>query len=195
MSMTHICFSVTNDVSKLHNYTIATTKSWHQFLWFPNFCSHRYFSNDVEWCLRSWKACWNSPNIQLLKPKASMKYCESQIFPVMITSHWFDLFLFLFFFGFFTIHLFYIVYRTRPISTPYDGWCQWDSNVHTSACESSALPLCYYTDAVMFNDTWSQYGHPVSCMSHTFSKLANHQIRHLAIHTVSRKPGNCIWSL
>ena len=30
---------------------------------------------------------------------------------------------------------------------------------------------------------------------HTFSKLANHQIRHLATHKVGCQPGDCIWSL
>ena len=33
--------------------------------------------------------------------------------------------------------------RTRPILTPYDGRCRWDSNLRTPACESPALPLCY----------------------------------------------------
>ena len=31
--------------------------------------------------------------------------------------------------------------KTRPILTPYDGRCQWDSNLRTPACESPALPL------------------------------------------------------
>ena len=30
---------------------------------------------------------------------------------------------------------------------------------------------------------------------HTFSKLAKHQIRHQATHTVGCQPGDCIWSL
>ena len=30
---------------------------------------------------------------------------------------------------------------------------------------------------------------------HTFSKLANHQIRHQVTHTVGGQPGDCIWSL
>ena len=46
---------------------------------------------------------------------------------------------------FFNIHLFYIAYkkRTRPISTPHDGRRWWGLNLHTSACESPTLPLCY----------------------------------------------------
>ena len=31
---------------------------------------------------------------------------------------------------------------------------------------------------VLFNDTWSQLGYLVSCMTILFSKLAHHQIRH-----------------
>ena len=33
--------------------------------------------------------------------------------------------------------------RTGSISTPHNGQCQWDSNLHTSACKSSILPLYY----------------------------------------------------
>ena len=33
--------------------------------------------------------------------------------------------------------------RTRPILTPYDDRCRWNSNLRTPACESPALPLCY----------------------------------------------------
>ena len=51
-------------------------------------------------------------------------------------------FLFYFFFTIsFTLH--HLESKTRRILTPYDGWCQWDSNLHTPACESPTLPLCY----------------------------------------------------
>ena len=30
---------------------------------------------------------------------------------------------------------------------------------------------------------------------HTFSELANHQIKHQATHKVGYQPGDCIWSL
>ena len=33
--------------------------------------------------------------------------------------------------------------RTRPVLTPYDGLRRWHSNLHTPACGSPALPLCY----------------------------------------------------
>ena len=33
--------------------------------------------------------------------------------------------------------------KTKPKSTPHDGRRWWDSNLHTSACESPTLPLCY----------------------------------------------------
>ena len=49
---------------------------------------------------------------------------------------------------------------------------------------------------VLFNNTWSQWGHSVSCMIiHFFSKLANHQIRHQATHQVDGQLGDCIWSV
>ena len=48
---------------------------------------------------------------------------------------------------------------------------------------------------VLFIDTWSQEGHSVIMHDHTFSKLANHQIRHQATHKVGCQSGDCAWSL
>ena len=45
---------------------------------------------------------------------------------------------------------------------------------------------------MLFNDTCSQQGHSVSCMTILFSKLANHQIRHQATHKMDCQPGDCI---
>ena len=41
-------------------------------------------------------------------------------------------------FFFLNIYLFlhHLENRTKPISTPHDGRCWWDSNLHTFACES-----------------------------------------------------------
>ena len=52
---------------------------------------------------------------------------------------------FFFFFFFLPYHLFLLRLenRTKPISTPYDGRCWWDSNLRTAACKSPALLLCY----------------------------------------------------
>ena len=45
---------------------------------------------------------------------------------------------------------------------------------------------------MLFNDTCSQSGHPVSCMTILFSMLATHQIRHQATRKVGSQPGDCI---
>ena len=52
---------------------------------------------------------------------------------------------FFFFFFFLPYHFFLhcLENRTKPMSTPYDGRCWWDSNLRTPACKSPALPLCY----------------------------------------------------
>ena len=44
---------------------------------------------------------------------------------------------------------------------------------------------------VLFNDTWSQYGHSVLCM--TILCLHNHLIRHQATYKAGCQPGDCIW--
>ena len=40
--------------------------------------------------------------------------------------------------------------------------------------------LCKRLIFVLFNDTWPQHGHSVSCLIIQFSLLANYQIRHQA---------------
>ena len=50
-------------------------------------------------------------------------------------------------------------------------------------------------ECVMFNNTWSQHGHSVSCMIMLFPFHANHQIRPQAKSKVGCKPGNCRWPL
>ena len=47
-----------------------------------------------------------------------------------------------FFFFYYSFILLCLESRTGPILTLYDGRCQWDSNLHTLACELPALPLC-----------------------------------------------------
>ena len=37
----------------------------------------------------------------------------------------------------------FILHRLESRTTPYNGRCWWDSNLHTPACKSPALPLCY----------------------------------------------------
>ena len=44
---------------------------------------------------------------------------------------------------------------------------------------------------VLFNDTWSQSRHQVSCITILFSVLANHKIRHQAPCKVNCQPGDC----
>ena len=44
----------------------------------------------------------------------------------------------------------------------------------------------------LFNDTWSRtFG---VMYDHTFSKLANHQIRHQVTYKVGGRSSDCIWS-
>ena len=45
------------------------------------------------------------------------------------------------FVSFITVHLLLLCLenRTKPISTPYDGRCLWDSNLHEPAYDSPAL--------------------------------------------------------
>ena len=54
------------------------------------------------------------------------------------------------------------------------------------------LLVCFF---VLFYDTSSQKGHTVPSVTKLFYKLANHHIRHQAIHKVGCQPGDCIWSL
>ena len=56
---------------------------------------------------------------------------------------------------FFFYHLFILhnlENRARPISTPYDGWHWWNSNLRTSTCLLPALLLCYRRHMFI---TWS----------------------------------------
>ena len=43
---------------------------------------------------------------------------------------------------------------------------------------------------VLFNDTWSQKGHSVSCMTILFISKCNQQIGHQAAHKVGCQPGD-----
>ena len=46
---------------------------------------------------------------------------------------------------------------------------------------------------MLFNNTWSQFGHSVSCMIILFPILANHQIRHQATYIEGCQPADCRW--
>ena len=49
----------------------------------------------------------------------------------------------------------------------------------------------FFFSFVLFNYTWSQQGHPVSCMTMFVFILANHQIRYQATSNLGYQPGDC----
>ena len=72
--------------------------------------------------------------------------------------------------------------RMRPISTPYDGQCWWDSDLRTPACESAALPLFYgrrhapLNDWVFFQVFFSVF---LCCLTMHDRKDIRHYTQHL----------------
>ena len=51
--------------------------------------------------------------------------------------------------------------QDEAISTLHDGPCWWNSNLHTSPCETPALPLCYCVGliSIYFETIEKQYKH------------------------------------
>ena len=80
-------------------------------------------------------------------------------------------------------------------------WCHsvhWGT-LHLAHCNKVAphdghhfLKQKPWREFELFNDTWSQYGHSVSCMTILLSVLANQQIRHQATCKLGYQYGDCI---
>ena len=85
-------------------------------------------------------------------------------------------------------------------STPYsaDGFYMQHTaallNQNPETMQTKTINLCALC-FVLFNDTWSQEGHLMSCMTKLFFIFANHQIRHQDPSTKGLALSDCRWPL